>query len=80
MKYSYTTGYLKEGFNFRQANQLGFLETMNDREIVRGLWSTSYAVSCDKCKENHRFGAAEVARKWVEKHKDHFTTVRLIKG
>lgn len=80
MKYSYTSGYLKEGFSFRQANQLGFLETMNDREIQRGCWNTSYAVRCDKCKESHRFGAAETARRWVEAHRDHFTTVSIIKG
>ena len=79
-KYAYTPGYLKEGFTFRQANQLGFLDTMNDLEIKYGLWNKSYLVTCDKCKENHRFGAAEVARRWVEKHKHHYTSVTVIKG
>jgi hypothetical protein len=53
---------------------------MNDLEIKYGLWNKSYLVTCDKCKENHRFGAAEVARRWVEKHKHHYTSVTVIKG
>lgn len=74
-----TMGYIKESFNPTQAKQLSFLDKMNDKEIRFGGWRTSYIVDCRTCKIGKHYGAADMARRFVEEHKEHKTWVSVVK-
>ena len=62
-----------------QDRQIEYLESMEDKEIDRGMWSTYYPVSCADCHESANFGCAENARKFVEKHEGHRTHVSTVR-
>lgn len=62
-----------------QRKQVAYLERMNEREIRFGGWRTSYSCSCRTCGEGKHFGAAESARRWVERHEGHRTWIDTLR-
>lgn len=66
---------MNEGIKRLQDVQTRWLDKMNEREIVWGLWGMSFDVSCKDCNERKHFGCAESARRYIESHAGHRTWV-----
>jgi hypothetical protein len=52
-----------------QTKQIDYLQRMNEKEIRFGLWNCSYDCSCRTCNESHQFGSAEMAERFIRKHR-----------